>query len=186
MHRESRSAELCGFGHTVNRKRVARLMRDAQARHRRPSLSEEEADHGPGPPRAAGGRLVQRDFTASTLDEKWCGDITYVRVGAAWLYVACVIGIRSRRVLGWSMAPHMRPSSSSTHPRRRRHRSDLPHRPRAPAPAYWPVLWAGSAPSTTGTASPGRPAMSLPGARCSLSRPPAVTPSARATGRADA
>lgn len=52
--------------------------------------------------------LVQRDFTADALDEKWCGNITYVQVGAAWLYLACVIDIRSRRVLGYSMAPHMR------------------------------------------------------------------------------
>jgi transposase InsO family protein len=48
------------------------------------------------------------DFTATTLDEKWCGDITYVQVGNSWLYVASVIDIRSRRVLGWSMATHMR------------------------------------------------------------------------------
>ncbi|MGW3926367.1 IS3 family transposase, partial [Streptomyces sp. NPDC005093] len=52
--------------------------------------------------------LVQRDFSAGALDEKWCGDITYVQVGAIWLYLACVIDIRSRRVLGYSMAPHMR------------------------------------------------------------------------------
>ncbi len=37
-----------------------------------------------------------------------CGDITYVQVGAAWLYLACFIDIRSRRVPGYSMAPHMR------------------------------------------------------------------------------
>ncbi|MGW1886139.1 DDE-type integrase/transposase/recombinase [Streptomyces sp. NPDC001970] len=52
--------------------------------------------------------LVHRDFSAGALDEKWCGDITYVQVGAIWLYLACVIDIRSRRVLGYSMAPHMR------------------------------------------------------------------------------
>jgi transposase InsO family protein len=51
---------------------------------------------------------VRRDFTATTLDEKWCGDITHVQVGSGWLYLASVIDIRSRRVLGWSMAPHMR------------------------------------------------------------------------------
>jgi len=55
--------------------------------------------------------LVRRDFTAGTLDEKWCGDITYVQVGGTWLYVACVLDICSRRVLGWSMATHMRTES---------------------------------------------------------------------------
>ncbi|MFE2700797.1 IS3 family transposase [Streptomyces mirabilis] len=99
-------AELRGFGHSVNRKRVARLMRKhgIAGRHLRKKKRTTIPDRL-APPVAD---LVQRDFTASTLDEKWCGDITYVQVGAAWLYVACVIDIRSRRVLGWSMAPHMR------------------------------------------------------------------------------
>lgn len=99
-------AELRGFGHTVNRKRVARLMRkhDIVGRHLRKKKRTTIADRL-APPVAD---LVQRDFTAGTLDEKWCGDITYVQVGATWLYLACVIDIRSRRVLGYSMAPHMR------------------------------------------------------------------------------
>ncbi|MFD3537608.1 IS3 family transposase [Streptomyces sp. NPDC058664] len=52
--------------------------------------------------------LVQRDFTAARLDKKWCDEITYVQVGGSWLYLACVIDICSRRVLGYSMASHMR------------------------------------------------------------------------------
>ena len=95
-----------GFGHTVNRKRVERLMRreGIEGRHlrRRKRTTVPDRLAPPAPD------LVRRDFTAADLDEKWCGDITYVQVGAAWLYVACVIDIRSRRVLGWSMAPHMR------------------------------------------------------------------------------
>ncbi|MGR8009318.1 IS3 family transposase [Streptomyces hypolithicus] len=99
-------AELRGFGHIVNRKRVARLMRKhgITGRHLRKKKRTTVPDRL-APPVAD---LVQRDFTAVTLDEKWCGDITYVQVGAAWLYLACVIDIRSRRVLGYSMAPHMR------------------------------------------------------------------------------
>jgi transposase InsO family protein len=110
-HRESYGAlrvhaELRGFGHTVNRKRVARLMRKHHivGRHLRKKKRTTIPDRL-APPVAD---LVQRDFTAGALDEKWCGDITYVQVGAVWLYLACVIDIRSRRVLGWSMAPHMR------------------------------------------------------------------------------
>ncbi|MFD8749354.1 DDE-type integrase/transposase/recombinase, partial [Streptomyces sp. NPDC059616] len=99
-------AELRGFGHTVNHKRVARLMRKhgIVGRHLRTKKRTTIPDRL-APPVAD---LVQRDFTASTLDEKWCSDITYVQVGAAWLYLACVIDIRSHRVLGWSMAPRMR------------------------------------------------------------------------------
>jgi transposase InsO family protein len=99
-------AELRGFGHTVNRKRVTRLMRVHNIvglhlrRKRRTTIPDKVAPPAPD--------LVKRDFTAAGLDEKWCGDITYVQVGNGWLYVASVIDIRSRRVLGWSMAPHMR------------------------------------------------------------------------------
>ncbi|MET8419565.1 IS3 family transposase [Streptomyces sp. NPDC005134] len=99
-------AELRGFGHTVNRKRVERLMRvnKIEGRHlrrrRRTTVPDRLAPPAPD--------LVRRDFSAGQLDEKWCGDITYVQVGGAWLYLACVLDICSRRVIGWSMASHMR------------------------------------------------------------------------------
>jgi transposase InsO family protein len=99
-------AELRGFGHTVNRKRVERLMRvnRLEGRHlrRRKRTTVPDRLAPPAPD------LVQRDFTAARLDEKWCGDITYAQVGGSWLYLACVIDICSRRVLGYSMASHMR------------------------------------------------------------------------------
>ncbi len=99
-------AELRGFGHAVNRKRVERLMRlhRIEGRHlrRRKRTTVPDRLAPPAPD------LVQRDFSAGHLDEKWCGDITYVQVGGSWLYLACVLDICSRRVLGWSMASHMR------------------------------------------------------------------------------
>ncbi|WP_267717247.1 IS3 family transposase [Streptomyces sp. CoH17] len=97
-------AELRGFGHTVNRKRIERLMRRggikgrhlAQTHHdRRPART---ARPGPGPT-----RLRRRP-----PGREVCGDITYVQVGGTWLYLACVLDICSRRVLGWPMATHMR------------------------------------------------------------------------------
>ncbi|MFJ1931728.1 IS3 family transposase [Kitasatospora sp. NPDC088160] len=99
-------ADLQGSGHHVNRKRVARLMREHGIigrhlrRRKRTTLPDPVAPPVPD--------LVQRDFTASRLDQRWCGDITYIQVGGRWLFLACVIDICSRRVLGWSMAPHMR------------------------------------------------------------------------------
>jgi transposase InsO family protein len=99
-------AELRGFGHAVNRKRVERLMRlhRIEGRHlrRRKRTTVPDRLAPPAPD------LVQRDFSAGHLDQKWCGDITYVQVGGSWLYLACVLDICSRRVLGWSMASHMR------------------------------------------------------------------------------
>ncbi|QTI90568.1 IS3 family transposase [Streptomyces sp. AgN23] len=99
-------ADLQGFGHHVNRKRVARLMRahGIVGRHlrRKKKTTVPDTVAPPAPD------LLQRDFTASRLDERWCGDLTYIQVGGRWLFLACVIDICSRRVLGWSMAPHMR------------------------------------------------------------------------------
>ncbi|MCX5233451.1 IS3 family transposase [Streptomyces sp. NBC_00233] len=98
-------AGLRGFGHCVNRKRVERLMRASglEGRHlrRRKRTTVPDRLAPPAPD------LIRRDFTAGDLNQKWCGDITYVQVSGSWLYLACVIDICSRRVLGWSMATHM-------------------------------------------------------------------------------
>ena len=52
--------------------------------------------------------LVRRDFSASGPDELWVADITYVPTWAGWLYLAIVLDVWSRRVVGWAMATHMR------------------------------------------------------------------------------
>src|SRR5690606_23616109 len=62
----------------------------------------------PDPHASAVPDLIGRDFTAEALDIRWCGDITYIPVGSSWLYLATVIDICSRRVVGWSIAEHMR------------------------------------------------------------------------------
>jgi transposase InsO family protein len=48
--------------------------------------------------------LVQRDFSAEGPDELWVGDITYVPTGEGWLFVASVLDVFSRRLVGWSIA----------------------------------------------------------------------------------
>ncbi len=52
--------------------------------------------------------LVRQDFTATSPDEVWCSDITYVRTWQGWVYVAVVIDLFSRKVVGWAAADHMR------------------------------------------------------------------------------
>lgn len=52
--------------------------------------------------------LVKRDFTATAPDVCWVGDITYLPVGGRWIYLATVIDVYSRRLIGYSMADHMR------------------------------------------------------------------------------
>ncbi|WP_442789255.1 IS3 family transposase [Kitasatospora sp. NBC_01302] len=90
----------------VNHKRVARLMRERglAGRHLRRSVRTTVADRNvpPAPD------LVGRVFAAPAPDVRWCGDITYLPVGGAWMYLATVIDMHSRRVVGWSLAEHMR------------------------------------------------------------------------------
>ena len=98
--------ELRARGPHVNRKRVARLMREAgwQGVSRRQSVRTTRRDRdAPAAP-----DLVDRDFTASGPDALWVADITYVPTGSGFLYLAVVLDAWSRRVVGWAMASHLR------------------------------------------------------------------------------
>jgi transposase InsO family protein len=57
---------------------------------------------------AAAPNVLGRDFAADVPDRKWAADITYVPTDEGWLYLAAVIDLCSRRIVGWSMAGHMR------------------------------------------------------------------------------
>ncbi|MGW2827165.1 IS3 family transposase [Streptomyces sp. NPDC001443] len=101
-------AELKRRGTGCGRRRVARLMRAAglQGRHRR----RRHLTTIPDPRAAVRPDLVVRDFQPdpSSLDTRWCGDITYIATAEGWLYLATVIDIASRRVVGWATADHLR------------------------------------------------------------------------------
>lgn len=101
MHRELRRA-----GVVVNRKKVRRLMRiNAMAgRHRRRVLRTTI----PGPDGYVIPDLVGRRFEPGAPDVAWCQDITYIATDEGWLYLASVLDLGSRRLIGYSMAPHMR------------------------------------------------------------------------------
>ncbi|MEU6409154.1 IS3 family transposase [Microbispora sp. NPDC046933] len=64
----------------------------------------------PDPDAAKRPDLISRDFQPEPdgVDTRWCGDITYIATYAGWLYLATVIGIASRRVVGWATADHLR------------------------------------------------------------------------------
>jgi len=51
--------------------------------------------------------LLEQDFTCKNINEKWAGDITYLWTDAGWLYLAVVLDLYSRRVIGWSMSRRM-------------------------------------------------------------------------------
>jgi putative transposase len=95
-------------GVQVGKKRVARLMRETGLVGRAPGRFKRTTI--PSPETLAAIDLIQRSFGAGTIEINgaWCGDITYVRTWEGWLYLATVIDIASRRVVGWAMADHMR------------------------------------------------------------------------------
>ena len=102
------TSELARRGRPVNHKRVGRLMRTngivgvfKRAKVRTTIPAENIA---PLPD------LVGRRFDPGRCDVVWCGDITYIPTGEGWLYLASVLDLGSRRLLGYSMAEHMRTS----------------------------------------------------------------------------
>jgi putative transposase len=101
MHRELRRAGL-----TVNVKRVRRLMRlhGMAGRCRRRACRTTF----PGPDGFEIPDLVGRSFAPGAPDVAWCQDITYIATAEGWLYLASVLDLGSRRLLGYSMADHMR------------------------------------------------------------------------------
>ncbi|MGH3804766.1 MAG: IS3 family transposase, partial [Pseudonocardiaceae bacterium] len=87
------------------RKRVARLMRSAGlAGVCRRTVRTTRRDEAAEPALD----LVHRAFTAVAPDRLWVADITYLPTAAGFLYLAVVLDAFSRRVVGWSMAPHLR------------------------------------------------------------------------------
>lgn len=100
-------AELRYEGRRCSGKRVARLMRAAgiagiPARRRRRGLTRRRPGVAPHPD------LVGRRFSASQPDRLWVADITYVPTGEGWVYLATILDCCSRRIVGWSMATHLR------------------------------------------------------------------------------
>jgi putative transposase len=100
-------AELRARGVHVGRKRVARLMRSAglqgaSRRRWKPKTTMRDASMQAAPD------LVDRDFTADAPNQLWVADITYVPTGEGFLYLAVVLDAFSRRIVGWSMADHLR------------------------------------------------------------------------------
>lgn len=88
-------------GHRVSRKRVARLMRQAGLRATQPRRYVSTTDSGHG--LSVAENVLDRDFAATALDQKWACDITYVATDEGWLYLAVVLDLYSRRVVGHAM-----------------------------------------------------------------------------------
>jgi transposase InsO family protein len=113
VHRRSRGTygsprvqqALAKLNYRCGRHRVARLMRQAglhgvpRARRTRTTKAVEGRPVAPD--------RLQRDFTADRPNQKWVADITYIPTGEGWLYLAVVMDLFSRRIVGWSMRQRM-------------------------------------------------------------------------------
>ena len=99
-------AVLGNGGHPVSLRLVRRLMREQGLRACQPRAYRTTTR--PDPTAPARTDHLGRDFTATAPGVKLVGDITFIRTWEGWLYLATVIDCYSRRVVGWSMAEHMR------------------------------------------------------------------------------
>ena len=102
-------AELRRRGVRTSRKRVARIMREnGRAGTTRGCAKRPKGEPKQAAPQAnAAPDLVRREFGADGPNRAWFADITYVRTHQGWLYLAVVMDIWSRMVVGWSMSPRM-------------------------------------------------------------------------------
>jgi putative transposase len=95
-------AELRDQGVRCSRKRIARLMQengmDARRKPFHPVTTRSNPKHAVAP------NLLQQDFTAEQPNQKWTGDITYIPTAEGWLYLAVMLDVFSRRVIGWAMS----------------------------------------------------------------------------------
>jgi transposase InsO family protein len=99
--------ELMHQGVKRNRKTIARIMRkhairSKMKRTRRVRTTDSNHVH------ATAANLLDRNFTVAAVDKVWLCDITYIPTGEGWLYLAGVMDLCSRKIVGWSMAAHMR------------------------------------------------------------------------------
>lgn len=111
IHRELRSAETpCG------RNLVARMMRECglrakPRRRQRPSTTNSKHEY------AVAENLLRRRFGVQEtggINQAWCGDITYIRTAEGWLYLAVLLDLGSRMIVGWAMGETLQASLSVT------------------------------------------------------------------------
>jgi len=93
------------LGYSMSRKRVARLMREAELKWRRTKRFRTTTDSNHEFPIAP--NVLDRNFTTAAPDRAWVGDITYIWTDEGWLYLAAILDVFSRRVVGWAVSDRM-------------------------------------------------------------------------------
>ena len=96
------------YGLIISRKRISNIMKDLKLKVKMKRRYKNTTDSNHNLPIAA--NILNRDFYASNPNEKYVGDITYISTGEGWLYLATVIDLYSRKIVGWSMDDTMKVS----------------------------------------------------------------------------
>ena len=96
----------CGSREQVSEKKVARLMAELGIAgicgRKKVKTTRRDPTHTPA------ADLVERDFSAEAPDELWLTDVTYIATDEGWLYLCSILDVFTRRLVGWSMADHLR------------------------------------------------------------------------------
>jgi transposase InsO family protein len=105
-------ADLRADGITGGRHRIARIMRDngLKALQKRRYKKTIDSDHG-GP---VAPNILDQDFTAEAPNQKWGVDISYIWTAEGWLYLAVVVDLFSRRIVGWAVSDRMKKDLAMT------------------------------------------------------------------------
>jgi len=96
--------DMLELGYECGLHRIERLMRAQalRARPRRRGLPQDKGERS-----VIAGNVLDREFTAAAPNQKWVADFTYIWTAQGWLYVAVVLDLYSRRIVGWSMQDSM-------------------------------------------------------------------------------
>ena len=93
---------LNSIGLNASRRRIARLMQESGliCKTKRKFKATTDSSHN----KSVAPNLLARQFDVSKPNQCWCGDITYIRTGEGWLYLATVLDLYSRKIVGWNMS----------------------------------------------------------------------------------
>jgi putative transposase len=98
-------AELVNRGFRVGKNRVARLMQAENIQSQRKKKRQSTTDSRHNYPIAP--NLLQQNFQAAIPNEKWLSDITYIPTAEGWMYLAAILDLFSRKIVGWAMEDHL-------------------------------------------------------------------------------
>jgi putative transposase len=92
-------------GYTIGRYKIRRLMKECQLKPvwQRQWIQTTDSNHS----LPVADNLLNRQFNPTQMNEAWVSDITYIRTGSGWLYLAAVMDLYSRKIIGWAMSATM-------------------------------------------------------------------------------